>query len=153
MFIEAAEDDRYWDKEVRRPALGFLARGKRGRDPVGTGPVPRVPSPPATNRGKKNKRKQGGGREGTPQGEDKRGLRAAKQSEGSGGSKLPFGVKSHPVKDRNGKYVTTREGTAVCFRFAMGERDACPAPCKANRAHVCQKCLQPHSNAQCPKSS
>ena len=29
VFIEAAEDDRKWGCEVRRPALGFMARGKR----------------------------------------------------------------------------------------------------------------------------
>ena len=27
VFLEAAKDDRYWDKEVRRPAVNFLARG------------------------------------------------------------------------------------------------------------------------------
>ena len=29
VFTAASEDDRYWDREVRRPAIGFLARGKR----------------------------------------------------------------------------------------------------------------------------
>ena len=29
VFIEAANDYRFWDKEVRHPAIGFLGRGKQ----------------------------------------------------------------------------------------------------------------------------
>ena len=29
VLIHAAQDDHCWDREVRRPAIGFLARGKR----------------------------------------------------------------------------------------------------------------------------
>ena len=32
--MAVARDDRYWDKEVRRPALAFLARGNRHKPPA-----------------------------------------------------------------------------------------------------------------------
>ena len=32
VFVEAANDYRFWDKEVRHPAIGFLARGKTYED-------------------------------------------------------------------------------------------------------------------------
>ena len=34
VLIEAANDDKYWDREVRRPAMIYLARGKRGGEPT-----------------------------------------------------------------------------------------------------------------------
>ena len=52
----------------------------------------------------------------------------------------------HPRKNKKGFYITTREGAEICFRFAAGNRDACTTPCAQGRAHVCQKCLQPHRN-------
>ena len=61
----------------------------------------------------------------------------------------PHGQKAHPKKDRAGLYITTTEGREVCYRFAKGGESACPSPCAAKRAHVCQHCLQPHSNADC----
>ena len=34
VFIEVADDSKYWDREVRRPAMLYLARGKRGGEPT-----------------------------------------------------------------------------------------------------------------------
>ena len=34
VLIEAANDDKYWDREVRRPAMVYLARGKRDGEPT-----------------------------------------------------------------------------------------------------------------------
>ena len=34
VLIIAADDAKYWDKEVRRPAMLYLARGKRGGEPT-----------------------------------------------------------------------------------------------------------------------
>jgi hypothetical protein len=34
VLIVAADDAKYWDKEVRRPAMLYLARGKRGGEPT-----------------------------------------------------------------------------------------------------------------------
>ena len=145
IFVEAPEDDRYWDREVRRPALGFLARGKKASPETETVEKaleekvlaktkrPRVRTVPSSPRvGVGGGRNQGG-----------RGAGPAK--DGGGGA--------HPRKDHRGRFTTTREGTEICYTFATGERGACEGPCDANRAHVCQHCLQPHANARCAKSS
>ena len=39
VFRAAARNDRYWDREVRRPALAFLARGSTTATPMITQPV------------------------------------------------------------------------------------------------------------------
>eukprot|EP00969_Alexandrium_andersonii_P286582 12668752-Alexandrium_andersonii.AAC.1 len=39
VFHAAAEDDKFWDKEIRRPATAFLARGIRA--------APSLPAPAA----------------------------------------------------------------------------------------------------------
>ena len=57
----------------------------------------------------------------------------------------------HPMKDRRGRFITTRDGQQICYAFSGGERGECPEPCKNKRAHVCQKCLQPHRTAACTK--
>ena len=58
----------------------------------------------------------------------------------------------HPRK-RGQYYTTTREGCEICYGFAKGNRDACPEPCHANRAHCCQLCLGPHRNAECQRAN
>jgi hypothetical protein len=139
VFIAAAEDDRYWDREVRRPALTFLARGRRVQDAgepsekrIGNGSRKRARSPDvpkipvdAPSGGRKKKGKGGG------------------KGRGKGGD--------HPRKGSNGRFHTTREGVEICYNFANGDRNACKDPCSNGRAHVCQHCLQPHSNAACTK--
>ena len=52
----------------------------------------------------------------------------------------------HPRRDRQGRYVTTREGTQICFGFQMRK---CEGPCRQQRAHVCQTCLQGHRTSEC----
>ena len=47
-------------------------------------------------------------------------------------------------------FITTREGTEICYRFAKGAANACAEPCADKRAHVCQYCLGVHTNQQCP---
>ena len=49
--------------------------------------------------------------------------------------------------------ITTREGAEICYKYARGERGACEGPCAKGRAHVRQKGLQPHTNAQCTKNT
>lgn len=145
IFTEAAQDDRYWDREVRRPAYGFLARGKRGsamqeqydkRSQASHSASPQGPAEPPKklSRNDKKKVKVGGKASGDAKG-------------GKGGGKG-----AHPRQDAKGRYMSTRDGTEICFKFANGDRDACPSPCPRARAHVCQICLQPHSNARCTKS-
>eukprot|EP00973_Karenia_brevis_P040609 5616588-Karenia_brevis.AAC.1 len=59
----------------------------------------------------------------------------------------------HPRKDAQGRFITDRDGKEICYKFANGGQGACPEPCAQGRAHVCQKCLQPHRNGStsCPK--
>ena len=59
---------------------------------------------------------------------------------------------AHPRK-KGPLFITTREGTEVCFTFAKGARDACPEPCQGNRTHVCQLCLGPHRNSECGRAN
>ena len=64
---------------------------------------------------------------------------------GKGGGK--GGKRQHPIKNKQGQFVTTRDGAQICFRFATStDRDACSTPRPQGRAHVCQRCLQPHRN-------
>ena len=34
VLLRVADDSKYWDREVRRPAMLYLARGKRGGEPT-----------------------------------------------------------------------------------------------------------------------
>ena len=40
VLVAAADDSRYWDKEVRRPAMLYLTRGKKGGSSAGTISIP-----------------------------------------------------------------------------------------------------------------
>jgi hypothetical protein len=142
VFTAAAEDDRYWDREVRRPALTFLARGKRqNTESADSRPDPRGAKKPRIDDRQR-------GREDTDKGKN-----------GGGGAKGPKNTTSdrnasrseHPRKNSKGHFITTREGKEVCFKFATGTRGACKDPCEAGRVHVCMICLQPHANKVCTK--
>ena len=139
VYIAIAEDDRYWDEHVRRPALQFLARNKKAPQTEDDIPsVPQAPSgpgrPPRGNRGRKRP---------APEQRVQLHPNAESQNRNKGKGK---GKGSHPRKDKNGRFITNRNGNEVCYKFANGGPDACPSPCANGRAHVCQKCLQPHQN-------
>ena len=145
VFIKAALDDRYWDRHVRRPALVFLARNKRVPDNFEED-VPPIPSAhPAGRPSKKQRKAEAKAKAAAAQAErvkltpyaDLTTAKGTPKGNGKGG-KGP-----HPRKGPGG-FVTTREGAQVCFRFSRGQEGACPSPCPDGRAHVCQKCLQPH---------
>jgi hypothetical protein len=131
VFAAAAEDDRYWDKEVRRPALSFLARGKRQS------------SEAADSRPEKKKPKHL---------DEKPRDRSPAGKGGKNGKSNKGGKGEHPRKDRKGKYLTSKEGKEICFRYANGGRTDCAEPCTFGRMHVCQICLQSHPNKSCPKA-
>eukprot|EP00971_Amphidinium_carterae_P059651 1179835-Amphidinium_carterae.1 len=59
-------------------------------------------------------------------------------------------AQQHPMKS-GGQFMTTRDGTQVCFKYARA--GTCSSPCEASRAHVCQYCLQPHRNSECTNRS
>ena len=145
VFVEAAEDDRYWDREVRRPALAFLARGSR----------PSAPLQQMEEQLEDVVRASGG----DVKSRNQRKAETAKRrrlaadapivqppTSGSGPAK---GKKSenHP-KQFKGLYVTTEGGQQICFAYAG---KTCSDPCPGKRAHVCQICLGKHKNADCPK--
>ena len=130
VLICAAQDDRYWDREVRRPAIGFLARGTKRSFSDLEKNSPTVGGP----------RRRRGNR-------SKPFLQVNQDQKGNGKGKGKGGKKQHPIKNKQGLFVTTREGAQICFRFATrADRDACLTPCPQGRAHVCQRCLQPHRN-------
>ena len=53
---------------------------------------------------------------------------------------------NHPRKDKQGRYLTTREGELICFKFGVGK---CDTVCPRQMKHVCQKCLAPHPTSKC----
>jgi hypothetical protein len=139
VFIAAAEDDRYWDREVRRPALTFLARGKRAHV---ESPGPSIPQNGATKRARRQEERRARPevRPEVPV------VGSVDRSGGKGAGKGP-----HPQKDAKHRFITTREGKQICYKFAIGDRGTCKEPCVGGRVHVCQHCLQPHTNSKCTK--
>jgi len=134
VFVAAANDDKYWDTHVRRPALRFLAtRGAHSAAPHSDVGVASQPKPRVHKKEKVHKPKGGGKGAGK--------ARTKGQRKG--------GVSEHPKKTQDGQFfITSREGEQICFGFAKGK--ACQStPC--GRVHVCQHCLQPHQNATCTK--
>jgi len=134
VFVAAANDDKYWDMHVRRPALRFLAtRGSHSATSHSDLGVASQPKPRVHKKEKVHKPKGGG----------KGGGKARGKGQRKGGGD------SHPKKSQDGKlFITTREGEQICFGFAKGQ--ACHStPC--GRVHLCQHCLQPHQNATCTK--
>jgi len=164
VLVAAADDTRYWDREVRRPAMLYLARGKKGGEPTAayeedpTGITAKVKAqlqsgahdpPPVADPTSPKKRKRTAAQRkakltvttyGAPPGGG--GGQNATQSQNGG----------HP-KSQAGKYITSREGIEICFTFAKNARDACPEPCRNKRAHLCQICLGPHRNEECDRSN
>jgi len=136
VFIEAAQDDKYWDKEVRRPALRFLASGtkttEKNDNPKN---LPYAHSDSGGPAKKKQKRKASGSQ-------------PPASSKGAGKGKGKGQKKGKQGKDSSLKWET-REGKSICFKFA--KEGSCEAPCPQGRAHVCQICLQPHRNSNCPR--
>ena len=166
VFVEAADDSKYWDREVRRPAMLYLARGKRGGEPTAayeedpTGLTTKIKSQlvgggasqewsyesPPMKRQKKTKAEKAAAKEAAR-------VAGAASASSQAASPLPRAhPEAHPRK-RGSSFISTREGTEICFTFAKGSRDQCSEPCPAGRAHVCQLCLGPHRNAECDRAN
>ena len=58
------------------------------------------------------------------------------------------GKGQHPRKDKAGLYISTRDGSQICYSWTQGH-DGCKAPCPNGRAHVCQRCLGSHRTVSC----
>ena len=145
VFEAAAKDDRFWDREVRRPALAFIARGVRALPAgatfaeglIGHATAKRDkddltrPTASAKKRARLERK-----RERDPQ------IAAAGVQEPSRGG--AGADKGHPKRDHRGRYVTTADGQPICFK--VNSKDgACESPCPAGRHHVCQMCLGSHA--------
>ena len=158
VFQAAALDHQYWDSNVRRPAVAFLARmGSQlqpALEPVSEGAkaslanveaalgatAPLGPTSPANKKTKKRKKESPG------EGSDKEKKQATKPK-----VEDRFTNKTHPKK-WGGLFHSTREGRELCYTWAKGATpDACSEPCAANRAHRCQICLGAHQNRECKK--
>jgi len=144
VFKAAADDDKYWDKEVRRPALRFLATRGGSASHSESGGAGSARGDRTGLRANHTEKKRKRERSAKPAG--KGAGKSAGKGHGKGKGK---GKGEHPMKDKKGLFITTREGEQVCFQFA--KQGDCQGAC--NRAHVCQLCLQPHRNANCTKKA
>ena len=159
-FRQAARDKADWDRQVRGPAIAFLARrsGQGVRLSFGD-----EEAPTSTKVGKRAKRtanlrsKLAKLQEEVRPPRDRREPFAQLEFGGTGGSPgggTPKGGGKggkggdHPRKDRQGRFITTREGKAICFAFGVGK---CGTTCERSMAHVCQWCLGQHRMKDCPK--
>ena len=142
VLIEAANDDKYWDREVRRPAMVYLARGKGGGEPTAayeedpTGLTSKVRTQILGGKSasmdesprpkKKTKAEKAAARFAAPS------PGAASPGGGGGQSASPSATQAprweaHPRK-KGQLFSTSRDGTEICFTFAKGARNACPEP-------------------------
>ena len=178
VFVRVTEDQTFWSREVRNPAVSFLARGRRGGEPTaayeedptgitakvlaqtagqsGRGsasssamPPPLAPEGPSRKRARKSRTQRMQGA--IQRLTEEAQVQAQAQVQQSRRLDQPSS-QEHPKK-KFGMYVTTREGKEICFSFAKGSRDSCPEPCQHGRVHVCQHCLGAHSNAQCNRAN
>ena len=143
VFIAASLDKPYWDKEVREPAVDFLARGRRTVS-LATSAEEKIAEQVET--GAQNKetggQRTGGGRK------RKGGGAAAKESpqpqnEGGGKKKKGQGKQGkHPRLLKDGKAVTNADGKELCFKY--NNKGGCSSPCPQGRLHICQLCFKDH---------
>ena len=167
VFVRTADDARYWDREVRRPAMLYLVRGKKGGEPTAA----YEEDPMGLTTKIKSQLAGGGALEASPKVKrhkatkaEKAAAKAAAAARNAGQASSSSSAQQASPQHRSGAndphprkrgvyFVTTREGTEVCFTFAKNGRDACPEPCPHSRAHVCQHCLGPHRNGECQRAN
>ena len=163
VFQAAALDHQYWDSNVRRPAVAFLARSRSTPQPAlepisegakdslrnvekALGADPPVKGPAVKKKRKKSKktRSRGGSADSESKEPPKKKVATALEDKRNN--------RDHPKK-WGGLFHTTPEGKALCYAFAKGTTpEACPGQCKNGRAHKCQHCLGNHQNKDCPKA-
>ena len=175
IMIEAAMDNEFWDREVRRPAIRFVAKGCKGTpaEPDEEHDVHKIMGSGSTGsagsgggkgeggRGTKRVRQQlenvrnelnrmrsqlkGGA---PPQGNyQPKGGKAA-GGRGAGSGKGGYAPNHGPPlkKDNRGRYVTNENGLQICYAY---HNSGCGINCHHGRAHQCQFCLKSHQNQQC----
>lgn len=153
VFTFAARNSEYWDEHVIKPSTIFIARGGRH---MTSDKAEKVNIPEHAQAALDNAR---GLKQDTPFSLAPSGKSPKKQQQQK--RKVPEDVpepaaarpkkkeSEHPRRWGN-QFVTTEDGTEICFKNAKGKPGTCPEPCADNRAHVCQFCLGNHCNAACP---
>jgi hypothetical protein len=152
IFRQASLDRAYWDRHVREPALIFMARGVKKKQPGGSGAVTEGITDKIEVK-KKAKKKDRVARL-------KNEIQQLKNSQGPGQTRATSAPSrggkngggkggAHPRKDGSGRFVTDREGKPLCFAFSNGN---CRGVCPQGRMHLCQQCLGSHCAKDCPKA-
>jgi hypothetical protein len=141
VFEDAAADDKFWDREVRRPAISDLLRTKGNRnlsaeEDVAANVSMAVAEMKGAGKGRPRAKSQGG----------KNAFAKAQQAK-QPQARMPFADDgAHPRKDHAGRYITSKDGRQLCFNYNKG---SCKEPCQLKRAHFCQKCLEKHPAKNC----
>ena len=136
----SSSDSAFWDRELKEPAL--LCMMSHGR----TFPshVERLPEQRQEGReqgsGRKRKRNNGGG--GVPPPPPPFAGKGKGRNKGGGKNKGDQG--SHPRTTKEGRYYTDRQGRQLCFKVVRSSGGCTSSKCPEGRAHVCERCLQPH---------
>ena len=165
-FAQAAADDKFWNREVRNPAIHVIAQTSKGAGHAGAA-VEVAEAEADLSTGGTSKRAPKRARDMQKMAEleaEVKRLRLAgappvpaPPGKFGGGSSVSTAEGGRPEKKtqagghprmRGELYATTRDGTEVCFAFGRGK---CQAVCPNNRAHVCQLCLQAHPMQKCPQ--
>ena len=161
VFEAAALEDRFWDQEVRRPALRFIAQGGgRAVASLTTAAEQSIAEKAAQIQGDGDSKHAKRRKTAAAKASAKAAARAttAPQDRGGGGGAgngkgrgKGKGSEKHPRKDGKGRYYTNNDGRELCYKFANSPkgRNACGPSCSANRVHQCQLCLGIHVNADC----
>jgi hypothetical protein len=139
----AATDTSFWEKE---PAILYTVGHGRSEPSWVEKQQPQQVSESGSKRVAKRKRALERKQDQQPQQPPPK--QQQQQAKGSKGD----GKGAHPRKGRDGRYMTTRDGSQICYAWNNTE-GGCSVPCPANRAHVCQRCLQPHRSISCPQGS
>ncbi|CAE8696540.1 unnamed protein product, partial [Polarella glacialis] len=128
VFQYAAQDAAFWDANVRRPALTFLARNRQ---------VPRFEDAAVMN---------------ASAGAQQSLYNAESSNTAGQGTKRPAAVQQEKGRQETvevkwgGVFHTGQCGTQICYEYAKGERGSCSEPCQTQKLHSCQKCLGKHRN-------
>ena len=157
IFMAAAEDGTYWDREVRRPANAWIARGyhlasattaaeraltQKVLQGSGACVIDKTPLNLTDNNdhGKSNRRKK-------KMDNNMQKMKGAGKHDSKGTKKGKDG--EHPKRNNKGQMITTPSGQEICFKYANHGLKGCATPCSAKRAHACMKCGQAHPNSEC----
>jgi hypothetical protein len=131
----------FWKEELEEPALIRKVAGGRGGN-EGT---------EATG-GYRRDRSRSPGR-GTSSGPGPRAGRTGRTRGGTGGGRGHIGSTSDAkAKDKGNKtHRNAPGGKQICFSWNRAD-GGCSDPCPTGRAHMCERCLQPHRGHGCTKN-